>query len=312
MKLAIILLNYRTPALVGSCIESLVSELAGPNRRLVVVDNASDDDSVASIRASLAQHRLEDRSEVVVAERNGGFSYGHNRGIEAISADFYLLLNSDTLVRPGAMTELIRAAENDPAAGLIAPRLEWPDATPQESCFRYASPVSEFLAAARTGPLDSLGHRFSVALPVPQAGLADVEWVSFAAVLIRRDVLEQVGPLDEGYFMYFEDMDYCRRARSAGWRIRYVPEAHVAHLRGGSSTVKEQFSTRARVPDYYWRSRNRYFARFYGGKPGAVLTNLAWMLGRAVSKLREVVGSKQPHTAAQQSRDIWLGWNASD
>jgi hypothetical protein len=309
MKLAIILLNYQTPELVDSCIGSLVSELGPEDRRLVVVDNASGDESPGEIQKAIARHGLQERAELVVADHNGGFSYGHNRGIDAVEAEFYLLLNSDTLVRPDALAELIRAAEADPGAGLLAPRLEWPDGTPQESCFRYASPMSEFLAAARTGPLDSLGRRFSVALPVPQEGLADVEWVSFAAVLVRREVLDNVGPLDEGYFMYFEDMDYCRRVREAGWRVRYTPEARVAHLRGGSSSVKGQFSSRSRVPAYYWRSRNRYFARFYGGSPGTTLTNLSWLLGRGVSKLRELFGSKEPHTAAQQSRDIWLGWN---
>ena len=308
MKLAIILLNYRTPDLVGPCLESLAGELRAPGRRLVVVDNASGDDSVARIRAAIRAQGLEDRAELIEAERNGGFSYGHNRGIEAVEADLYLLLNSDTLMRPGALDALVSAAEEDAGAGLIAPRLEWSDGIPQESCFRYASPASEFLAAARTGPLSALGRRFEVALPVPQDGLADVEWVSFAAVVIRREVLDAIGPLDEGYFMYFEDMDYCRRARQAGWRIRYAPSAGVVHLRGGSSSVKQRFSTRSRVPSYYWASRNRYFRRFHGGWAGVVFTNLLWLAGRAISKTRELLGSKVPHTAAQQSRDIWIGW----
>lgn len=310
-KLAVVLLNYQTPELVGNCIESLAPELSKPGRELVVVDNASGDESVVSIRRAIERHGLVDRARVIEAPRNGGFSYGHNRGIEASEADLCLLLNSDTLIRPGALDALVAAAEQDPTAGLVAPRLEWPDATPQESCFRYASPMSEFFAAARTGPLSALGRRFEVPLPVPQGGLEDVEWVSFAAVSIRREVLASVGPLDENYFMYFEDMDYCRRAREAGWKIHYAPGAHVVHLRGGSSSVKERFATRTRVPAYYWASRNRYFGKFYGGRLGSALANFSWIAGRGISKLREIVGSKSPHLAQRQSRDIWIGWNGS-
>ena len=312
MKLAVVLLNYCTPELIGPCIASFADQLGAQGEdevQLVIVDNASGDDSVERIQEAIAAHGVEAHARVIEAESNGGFSYGHNRGIEAArDADCYLLLNSDTLARPAVFHHLLEAAREDPTAGLIAPRLEWEDGTPQESCFRYASPMSEFLAAARTGPLSSLGRRFEVALPVPQGGLDDVAWVSFAAVLVRKAVLDQVGPLDEGYFMYFEDMDYCRRVRAAGWRIRYAPAARIVHLRGGSSSVKDRFASRARVPAYYWASRNRYFRKFYGGRFGSVLANLAWLSGRSISKLREGLGSKEAHTAAHQSRDIWIGW----
>jgi GT2 family glycosyltransferase len=126
--------------------------------------------------------------------------------------------------------------------------------------------------------------------------------------MIRGEALRAIGPLDDGFFMYFEDMDYCRRAWEKGWRVRYEPAAHVVHLRGGSSPVKQAFAERRRVPRYYFAARTRYFAKHHGGVLGVLLANSAWLAGRAISLAREVVGNKKPHTAERHARDIWTGW----
>ena len=89
-------------------------------------------------------------------------------------------------------------------------------------------------------------------------------WISFACVMVRRQVIDQIGLLDDGYFMYVEDTDYCRRARAAGWEIWYWPASRVVHLRGGSSPVKSLTAKRGRRPRYYYASRSRYLAKFYG------------------------------------------------
>ena len=135
--------------------------------------------------------------------------------------------------------------DKQPGVGLVGPRLEWPNGDLQASCFRAISPASEFLAAAKTGPLSRLLPGREVLLPESQISGVDsspasaaagraIEWISFACVLIRRDVIAAIGPMDEGFFMYFEDVDYARRARDAGWQIAYAPTARVVHLRGGA------------------------------------------------------------------------------
>jgi GT2 family glycosyltransferase len=111
--------------------------------------------------------------------------------------------------------------------------------------------------------------------------------------------------MDDGYFMYFEDIDFARRARKAGWDIRYVPKANVVHLRGGTSSVKAAINERRRIPKYYYEARSRYFAKFYGGAPGLWFTNLLWTAGRTVSFLREVLRTKKPHTCENEFRDNW-------
>jgi GT2 family glycosyltransferase len=117
-------------------------------------------------------------------------------------------------------------------------------------------------------------------------------------------MLEQIGLLDDGYFMYFEDIDHCRRARLCGWQVAHDPEPRVVHLRGGSSSVKSAGAARSRRPRYYYASRSRYFRKFYGRR-GLWFTNGLWHLGRAVSKTRELLG--RPSTICQAEwRDIWI------
>lgn len=306
-QLAVILLNYRRADLVVQCLESLEPELRGQsNWTVVVVDNASSDGSAEQISRSLADREWS-WARLVVSPANGGFSAGNNFGLATISASHYVLLNSDTIVRPGALAALVAAAEADPESGLLGPRLEDPDGTAQESCFRYATPWSELTAAAATGPISRLLSRYQVAMPAADEP-HDAPWISFACVLIRGRALAEIGPLDEGFFMYFEDIDYCRRAWERGWRVRYEPSAHVVHLRGGSSPVKQAFAERRRVPHYFFAARSRYFAKHYGGVAGVLLANCAWLAGRTVSLARELLGSKRPHTAERHARDLWTGW----
>jgi GT2 family glycosyltransferase len=305
MKLAVIIINYNTPDLTIQCLESLLNQL-GADRSAVVVDNCSQDDSVRILRNWIAAHRAENVLQLLVAEENGGFSAGNNIGIRAVDADYYLLLNSDTIVRPQAIATLLETADAQPKAGLISPRLEWPDGTPQQSCFRYPSPLSELIDSAQTGPLTAALKRFDVPLPVANAK-AEPEWTSFACVLVRRAVINDIGPMDEGFFMYFEDIEYCRRARKAGWDVLHNPAARVIHLRGGSSPVKKRAIERKRLPRYYYESRSRYFF-LADGWFGLTLANLLWWSGRLLSKTREIVERRGPGVPDKQWIDIWTNW----
>jgi GT2 family glycosyltransferase len=304
LRVAAIVLNYRTPALVLDCLETLVPELDPVRDAAVVVDNASGDDSGEVIRRGIAERGWKS-VRLIVAERNGGFAAGNNIGIRTVSAGAYLLLNSDTLVRPGAIAHLLGALESDPRIGIVSPRLEWPDETPQISCFRLHTPWSEMIDTAATGPIRCLLSRWDVPIPVADAPF-EPEWTSFAAVLIRGAAVERVGPLDEGFFMYYEDVDYCRRVRQAGWRILHEPRARVVHLRGGSSPVKALQAARKRRPRYFYASRSRYFRNAYGPL-GLLAANLAWTVGRGIALARELAGQKKPHAVERELLDTWRG-----
>lgn len=304
--LSVVIVNFRTPHFILECLGTLLPELSGLTARIVIVDNNSADDSPRVIRSWLAMHDHDRRVDLLISGRNSGFAGGNNLGISAIQASHYLLLNSDTLIRAGAIKALIDAARQYPEAGLISPRLEWPDGTGQESCFRFHSPASELLSAAQTSVTDKLLSRYLVPLRV-QETIARPQWTSFACVLVRREVFEQIGLLDEGYFMYFEDVEFCWRARKAGWDIVHEPAARVVHLRGGSSPVKERSRQKKRLPQYYYESRTRLLYQIYGWW-GLTLANLMWWLGRVISKTRQVLGRPDKTAIECQWRDIWINW----
>jgi hypothetical protein len=301
VELAVIVLNYRTPDMTVQCLASLEGETE-PGIRVVVVDNASGDGSADRLERVVVERGWSAWANVVRSDVNGGFAAGNNLGIRSVEASAYLLLNSDTLVRPGALRGLREAMRLRPDAGIIGAGLLTAQETPDQSCFRVIAPASELVRAASTGPVTRLLRRFDPILPQTEQPM-EPGWLGFACVLIRRDVLETVGLLDDGYFMYFEDVDYCRRARQAGWKVLYWPQAKVVHLLGGSSQMSSPPRQRSRAPRYYYEARARYFAKFYGRR-GLWLANALWHVGRTVSLPRELLG-RSSSSRGLEALDIW-------
>jgi len=308
IKLAIVIINYKTPQLVIDCLNSLLAELSDLNAKVMVIDNASNDNSAELIQYWIEQQKAAEQVELIVSTENTGFSGGNNQGIRHIEADYYLLLNSDTLVRKGAINLLLEAVQKDETVGLVSPRLEWPDATPQESCFRFHSPISELISSATTGLITQLFQSFNVPYAVSEKA-ALYDWTSFACVLVKSAVFKDIGLMDDGYFMYYEDVAYAYHAQQAGWKVLNVPDAHVVHLRGGSSPVKSQTKLRKRLPRYYYESRTRFFYQTYG-VVGLFTANLFWTLGWGISSVRRLLSPKfAPNISKSQWRDIWINFS---
>ncbi|HJL16613.1 MAG TPA: glycosyltransferase family 2 protein [Sandaracinaceae bacterium LLY-WYZ-13_1] len=311
--LALVILNYRTPGLTLDCLDSLASQvepdgaLSGAEARVetIVVDNASGDGSAETIEEGIEARGLGGWARVLRSPVNGGFAAGNNLGIRAASdaADAFVLLNSDTLVRPGALAALLDAMERRPDAGLIGPRFVDGRGRPDVSAFRQLRPATELLRGAHTGVLTRLAPGLELPLPVADAPM-EPDWLGFACVLVRREVVERVGLLDEGYFMYFEDVDYCNRVRDAGWRILYWPDAEVVHLLGGSSEHSAEENLHRRAPRYFYEARARYFAKFYGRR-GLWLANTLWSAGHGLARLRELLAHRPPAHRAHEARDLW-------
>jgi hypothetical protein len=309
LKLAVIIINYKTPDLVIDVLESLKTELVYGQMEAVVVDNYSQDDSIVKLNKWIETNDSKQIFKLIESDENAGFSSGNNKGIQAVDAENYLLLNSDTIVRKGAVQSLLDTINSQPRVGLVGPRLEWLDGTPQESCFNYHSPISELINSAATGPITALFSKFVVAQPVKF--FPDYySWTSFACVLIRKRVFEDIGLMDAGYFMYYEDVAFSRKAQQAGWLVMNNPAARVVHLRGGTSPVKENAKLKKRLPRYYFESRTRYFYQFYGW--GGLLTaNILWSLGWFITEFRSLVSRSYTSKAAKlQWLDIWTNfWN---
>ncbi|KXJ58355.1 glycosyltransferase family 2 protein [Cycloclasticus zancles] len=306
-KLSVVIVNYRTPQLTIDCLISLIPELEGVDAKIVVVDNASNDGSCKKIQNWIDQESVSELIDLLSSPDNTGFSGGNNLGIKHVEAEYFLLLNSDTLVRKNAIATLLGVADKDESAGLISPRLEWPDTTPQESCFKFHTAMSELISSASTGAITKLLQSFVVAQTIRNEKNY-YDWASFACILIKAEVFHDIGLLDDGYFMYYEDVDFCFRAKKKGWKILNTPSAKVVHLRGGSSPVKSQAKLRKRLPRYYYESRTRCFYRLYGFL-GLLTANILWTFGWFVSSFRGLLSSSYcPNVSQFQWCDIWTNF----
>lgn len=295
VDLLVIVLNYRTAQLTIECLQSLVPEVAAlPGMRVVVVDNASGDGSAEKIGAAIATHNWE-WATLMPLPTNGGFASGNNAPIRAAIADgslppLTLLLNPDTVVRPGAIGALLNFMQANPTVGIAGSRLEDPDGTPQSSAFRFPSIFSELEDSFRLGLITRLLDRWRIA-PPPPTEQCQTDWVAGASMMIRREVFESAGLMDENYFLYFEEVDFCLQAHRAGWRCWYVPESRVVHYVGQSSGVTDTRRQPKRVPQYWFDSRHRYFVKNHGWFYAALI-DAARITGFAFWRLRRAIQSK--------------------
>lgn len=286
----IVIVNYRTPELVVDCLRSLSSQVdALGNGRVVVVDNNSGDGSVEKLSASIDSENWGAWAEVKPMDRNGGFAFGNNAGImAALSApgqvDYVQLLNPDTIVRPGAVKSLVDFMDFHPKVGIAGSRLENATGGVDCSAHRKPSPLGELNGSARLGMVSRLLHRYVVSPPIRNEA-HECDWVSGASMIIRREVLEEIGLMDEGYFLYFEEVDFCCQARAAGWSVWYVPESCVMHLEGAATGIR---AAEKRRPMYWYDSRRRFFVKQYG-IVGLVAADMLWSVGRLVFLLRRAL-----------------------
>ncbi len=280
-RLWVIIVNYRTPALAVDCLASLAGEIACfPGSKVLVVDNDSGDGSVANISRAIAERGWGEWAEVVPMARNGGFAYGNNAGLRAALAaadvpDHILLLNPDTVVMPASLAALVAFMEAQPRCGIAGCRIEDGDGSVGCSAHNFPSPLSELEHGACLGPVTRRLRKYVVSPPVRNEAHA-CDWVSGACMIIRRAVLDQVGLMDDGYFLYFEEVDYCRLTKLAGWEIWYAPEASVMHIEGASTQISDR---RRRRPAYWFDSRRRFFVKHYG-LFGLFAVDILWMGGR--------------------------------
>lgn len=303
-KMLVVIINYKTPELIEGALNSLAKELNYKTDKVVIVDNFSNDGSVEKIASFLKSSNFEHWAELIASPVNGGFSAGNNIGIKANDADYYLLLNSDAYVRVGAVDNLITSMADDDKLGIVGPRLEWESGEKQESCFYNLTPFSELLNGAGTGLITRFFNIFDVKEVAQGSNQREdnPDWISFACVLIRKEVFDVAGLMDENYFMYFEDSDFCRAAKSKNFTIKYEPNASVVHLNQGYSNAKKN-----RLPAYFHRSRSRYFKKHYGFM-GLLLANILWSIGRIILIIRELITLRSDRFSLINLIDIWRGF----
>ena len=280
VELSVVIVNWNVRDLLRRCLLSLnrgeTDSTPDLTIEVVVVDCASSDGSVEMVRREFPWVRL------IASEENLGYAGGNNLGIAEASGRYLLILNPDTVLGENALAKMIRFLEQNPAVGVVGPALRYPDGTLQSSRRRFPTLATAFCESTllhQWFPNNRVARRYHVADRTADV-TQPVDWLVGAALMVRRKAWQQVGPLDEGFFMYFEELDWCRRCRMAGWEIHYLPAAEVTHYEGKSS---EQVVTARTIR--FQHSKIYYFCKYFG--PGWALVIRLFLLGTYAVQLCE-------------------------
>jgi N-acetylglucosaminyl-diphospho-decaprenol L-rhamnosyltransferase len=303
----VVSVSYRSARLLVDCLHSIAGERSTPgvNIRAVVVDNASGDYPLLS--QAVHENAWGSWIELIPAPRNGGFAYGNNLGIRLAldrGAEYVLLLNPDTQVRPRAIGSLVAFLESHPDVAIAGPSFENADGEGWPIAFRFPSMVSELCAALGIGFVTRLLGNRGVANRMSSAAQR-VDWVSGAAMMIRARVFAQIGGFDESYFLYFEETDFCFRAARAGLSTWYYPASRVMHIMGHSTDVViEGWREPKRLPGYWFESRRRYLAASLG-VGAAMATDLLVLVAYPIGYLKQMLLGRGRTMVPHYLRDIW-------
>ena len=291
-KLLTVVLNWRTADMTLRAAETALREMQGISGELVIVDNDSRDGSFEQM-TQVVKDRAWPRTRVIDAGRNGGFGAGNNVGIRAGVSDggrpdYVYLLNSDAFPDPGAIRILLDHLQTHPDTGFAGSYIHGPDGDPHLTTFRFPSIASEFEGAVRFGPVSRWLRDWAVPVPIPDH-TTRVDWLAGASLMMRMDVLEEIGLFDETFFLYFEETDLCRRAKNAGYPTDFVRESSISHIGSASTGMKEW----QEVPGYWFDSRRHYFEKTHG-RAYARLATVAHVAGGLLHRLRCLLTGRKP------------------
>jgi N-acetylglucosaminyl-diphospho-decaprenol L-rhamnosyltransferase len=286
ISISVIIVSWNVRDLLRACLATVARAGAEVVLQVVVVDAASVDGTPAMVEQEFPWVHL------IACADNVGFPRGNNLGIAAANGRYLLLLNPDTELHDGALATLLAFMDAHPDVGVVGPQLLNSDGSVQSSRRRFptvATAVFESTWLEPLAPKRLLDHYYMQDLPDDQ--VADVDWLTGACLLVRREVVDQVGLLDEDYFMYSEELDWCRRIKAAGWRLVYLPAAQVTHHMGKSS---EQAVTARHVA--FQRAKLRYWRKYHGRTIATflrifLLLTYIWQI--AVEAAKAAVGHKR-------------------
>ncbi len=255
VDVSVLVVTYNATAYVEDCLGALPAALASHSHEVVVVDNASCDGTAALVRARFPH------AVVLANASNRGFARANNQGIAMARGRQVLLLNPDTRAEPGSLDRLARLLDHDSTAGAVAPGLRNPDGSDQRTSRAFPTPAAAVFGRrsplTRRFPRNRWSQRYLAAPSRGGSGPYPVDWVSGACLMVPRRVLDTVGGLDPGFFLYWEDADWCRRIRAAGWSVVCDPLAVVVHDEGA------QRARPARQQWLFHQSAYRYYAKHH-------------------------------------------------
>ncbi len=294
-QVAVIIVNYRTPQLTLACVAALAGERVDlPDLRAVIIDGGSADGSAEQLRKGLAHSDFADWCTFIPLDLNGGFGWANNQAILHLMQqdrppDYIHLLNPDTVIEPGAVRVLKDSLNARPKAACTGSQLLEPDGQLTGSAFRFPTVAREF---ARGLSFTKISKLLGIQpLLIESTVQCRAEWVTGASVMFRRAALEQSGLFDDGFFLYFEEVELMYRLAELGWERWVIPESRVMHMAGASTGVASGSSDQKNAyPAYWFASRRRFFARTYGAR-SAWWANVAWLIGDG---LRQIIALFRP------------------
>ncbi|MDD5626549.1 MAG: glycosyltransferase family 2 protein [Patescibacteria group bacterium] len=259
----IVIINYKTPALLRQCLDSILKNNPGMERRILVIDNFSEDESFAMMQKDFPEIK------VLASQYNSGFGTAINWGINNApnTAKYLVFLNPDIIMRGNALEKMLEFMEKRPEVALIGPKLLNPDLSVQSSCRRFITPkliLYRRTFLGRFGFAKKALQKFLME-DINHKKIQEVDWIFGACMMVRLAAIRDVGLMDERYFLYFEDMDWCRRFWEKGWKVYYYPEAEMIHYHRRDSAVESGFSALFnRAARIHIRSAVKYFIKYFG------------------------------------------------
>ena len=302
-RILTVVLNYRTAAMTLKAAKAAHLAMADLPGEIVIVDNDSQDGSFETMQAEVARAGWQN-VRVLQSGRNGGYGAGNNFGIKAGMADgsrpdYVYILNSDAFPEPDAIRVLYDHLNTTPSTAFAGSFIAGEDGVQHTTTFRFPTIRGEFEGAINFGPVSRLLKNYRVPRELTQT--SSVDWLAGASVMMRQDVLDQVGLFDETFFLYFEETELCRRVAAAGYDVMFLAESKVTHLGSVSTGMKEW----TRVPDYWFVSRWHYFSKTHGGTYAAAATVLH-LIGGSLNFLRCKLTGRQygarPHFLRTMAR----------
>lgn len=234
--LSVIIVNYNTGDHLMACVRSLYENVVDVPMEVIIIDNASTDESISPVRESFND------IDILLNPNNVGFAVACNQGICRARGGYLLLLNPDTIVQPRAVQETLAFLKRTPEAGLVGCRLLDSNGNVERSCRTFPTTrdyLFDGLFLTKIFPRSKLFGRFYLT-NTTFVEPTEVDMVLGAFFLFKRSVLEDIGPLDERFFIYTEERDYCYRAKAAGWKVYYYPRAEIIHIGGVSTRQQEE------------------------------------------------------------------------
>jgi GT2 family glycosyltransferase len=290
LDVSIIVVNWNGRGLLARCLQCVEATVKQALYEIIVVDNASTDGSQEMVKRDFPNTRLIENT------KNVGFAKANNQGMEIAQGRYLLLLNSDAFVKVGTIDTMVAFMDSHTDAGMGACKLLYEDGTVQPSCSRFPSLETEFYTAVGLEKLFPNSRIFGKYLMRywDHNDLREVDVILGAFMLVRREVVEQIGKMDENFFMYSEEVDWCYRCKQAGWKIYATPATEAIHIWGGTSQqVKVEMLT------HMYRSRVQYFRKHYGRLHALLLKGLLgvnWLARLTMTSLLD-------RSAQSRSRD---------